>query len=97
MARRPCLTCGRPTTGTRCPTCGTSPGRNPARRNANYGHRHRTERARIAATLPAPCWYCEALVHPDQPWVAAHVVDGEPDSPRVPAHPACNERAKPRS
>jgi len=52
MARRPCIVCGRPTTGTRCPTCGTSPGRNPQRRAANYGAQHQAERSRLAATLP---------------------------------------------
>lgn len=47
-------------------------------------------------TLPAPCWYCGRLVFASERWVAAHVVDGDPSSPRVVAHPACNERAKAR-
>lgn len=95
MARRPCLTCGRPTTGTRCPACGTSPGRDPQRRAANYGHHHRTERARLARTLPAPCWYaCGTILEPASDWVAAHVIDGDPTSPRVVACRTCNERAK---
>lgn len=98
MARRPCLACGRPTTGTRCPTCPTTPGRNPARRAANYGHAHRQERARLAATLPTPCWYgCGTLLTTDQPWVAAHLEDGNPTSPRVASCTTCNENAKTRT
>ncbi len=94
MARRPCLACGTPTTGTRCPTC-PSPGRNPQHRAANYGTAHRTARAALAATLPAPCWYgCGTILHPDDNWVAAHLTDGDPTSPRVPACRSCNERAK---
>ena len=95
MARRPCIECGRPTNGTRCPTCGTSPGRDPARRAANYGAAHRAERARLATTLPTPCWYgCGTTLHPEDRWVAAHIEDGNPTSPRVAACPTCNEQAK---
>lgn len=95
MARRPCLACGRPATGTRCPTCGTSPGRDPQRRAANYGYAHRQARAQLAATLPTPCWYgCGTLLQPEDRWVAAHITDGDPNSPRVAACPPCNEQAK---
>lgn len=95
MARRPCLVCGRPTTGSRCSSCPPPPGRDPQRRAANYGHAHRTERARLAETLPAACWYgCGLIIQPGDRWVAAHVVDGDPGSPRVVACAPCNERAK---
>lgn len=97
MARRPCLACGTPTTGTRCPTCGTSPGRDPQRRAANYGTAHQAERTRLATTLPTHCWYgCGTLLHPGDRWVAAHVHDGDPQSPRVVSCRSCNERAKDR-
>ncbi len=95
MAKRPCLACGKPTAGSRCPTCPTSPGRNPQRRAANYGHAHRKARAELADTLPAYCWYgCGLRIYPGMTWVAAHINDGDPDSPRVVACTSCNERAK---
>ena len=97
MARRPCLACGRPATGTRCPTCPPSPGRDHARRAANYGTAHRRARAQLEQTLPSPCWYgCGTTLHPGDHWVAAHVHDGDPNSERVVSCPTCNENAKDR-
>jgi len=48
----------------------------------------------LGASLPAPCGYCHRIISPAERWVAAHVVDGQPEYGYVVAHPACNERAK---
>lgn len=45
--------------------------------------------------LPAFCGYgCGTLLMPDDDWVAAHVVDGQPEYGYIAACPTCNERAK---
>lgn len=96
MARRPCIQCGRPTSGSRCSTC-PSPGRDPARRRANYGAEHQRARRSLGATLPTPCWYgCGRILSETDDWVAAHEVDGDPHSPRQVTCRACNEQAKVR-
>ena len=101
MARRPCIVCGQPCSGSRCPRH-PSPGRDPQHRAANYGAAHQRIRAQLEGTLPTPCLYadtdpnCAGIVTSDERWVAAHIVDGDPTSPRAVAHPACNERAKVR-
>lgn len=59
-----------------------------------YGREHQQIRRDLSLTLPAPCGYCGVTITPGERWVAAHVVDGDPDSPRVVAHPGCNERGK---
>ena len=95
MARRPCIVCGHPTNGTRCPTHAHSPGRDPQRRAANYGEAHRRARATLTGTLPTPCWYgCGTILTTNTDWVAAHQVDGDPTSPRVASCRTCNEQAK---
>lgn len=40
--------------------------------------------------------YCGNIIEPGQPFVAAHVVDGDPTSGWDVAHGLCNERAKDR-
>lgn len=50
MPRRPCLTCGTPTTGTRCPAC--SP-RRPSAHARGYDADHR---AATAAAIAAEPW-----------------------------------------
>lgn len=84
-----------PTPCPRCHTLGTCQHRGHTSSTARgYGTPHQHARSAIQATLPAPCWYCRDIIHPTDPWVAAHLVDGDDTSPRVPAHRACNEQAK---
>lgn len=61
-----------------------------------YGAVHQGVRRALSATLPAPCGYCGAMLYPDEAWVAAHRVDGDPAAGWLVAHPMCNERAKER-
>ena len=88
---RRCLRCRELFTGPRCPSPACS-----SREARGYGQAHQAARALLAASLPAPCGYCELLIHPGERWVAAHVIDGKPEYGWKLAHPACNERAKTR-
>jgi len=96
--RRPCIVGGCPriaTSGARCVAHERQRDRARGTRQARgYGADHQRARAELATTLPAPCWYCGVQVAIGQRWVAAHVVDGDASSPRVVAHPRCNEQAK---
>lgn len=81
-----CLDCGAISTSSRCPD---------HTRPHIYGRRHRSAREALRDTLPAPCAYgCGTMLDPDGPWVAAHVVDNEPDAGWVAACPPCNLRAR---
>lgn len=86
--------CGQLTTGTRCAEHERARNNSTAR---GYGADHQRQRAELERTLPALCWYgCGTLLLATDPWVAAHVVDGDPTSPRVVSCRSCNERAKRR-
>lgn len=91
--RRPCIEagCSFTTAATRCTRHHAL---YMARRAANYGATHRALRTELGATLPGPCFYCGDTVTAET-FVAAHLRDGDPASPRVVAHRSCNERAKP--
>lgn len=93
MPIRHCLDCGRLTPNTRCPTHQRQRDNSTTR---GYGTHHQQQRAILADTLPTPCYYCGHIIPPTARWVAAHIIDGNPTSPRVVAHPDCNERAKRR-
>ena len=102
MALRPCLECGTPTNQTRCPTHTTThraqqnQGR-PTSTTRGYGTQHQQARKQLATTLPTHCWYgCGTILTPNSNWVAAHITDGDPNSPRVVSCRTCNERAKQR-
>ena len=89
--------CGQLTTRTdrRCgrPDCARP---DSSTHTGNYAE-HRAWRERLKATLPAYCWAgCGRWLEPDGDWVAAHVVDGDPDSPRVATCRSCNEGMKRR-
>lgn len=88
---RPCVECPTLTTGSRCPAH-----QRPGTTARGYGTDHQHQRQALAETLPAPCYYCGQTLTPTDRWVAAHIIDGDPTSPRVPACPACNEHAKRR-
>ena len=87
--KRPCLTCGTPTTGTYCPT------HRKTTTQRGYGTAHRQARTQLARTLPALCGYgCGRLLTAESRWVAAHRVDSHPEYGYLAACPSCNERAK---
>lgn len=77
--------------GTPCRECER---RRPSRQVRGYGPAHDRARRALAATLPAACVYCGAIVGLGERWVAAHLVDGDPSAGWGVSHPACNERAK---
>lgn len=92
MARRPCIVCGQPGNGSRCPRH-----QRPGTTARGYGTEHQAARADLARTLPAPCGYgCGTTLTPDGPWVAAHVIDGDPTAGWIASCRSCNERAKVR-
>ena len=87
--QRPCLTCGVPTGGTYCPR------HRRTTKERGYGLQHQRARARLAETLPTLCGYgCGRTLHPGSPWVAAHVIDGDPTAGWIVSCRSCNERAK---
>lgn len=60
-----------------------------------YGEDHQRARQDLKATLPGPCGYgCGRILEPDGDWVAAHVVDGQPELGYLASCRSCNERAK---
>jgi len=65
-----------------------------SRQARGYDRSHDRARRMVAATLPAPCGYCGVTIIPEQRWVAAHVVDGQPAYGWMASHAECNERAK---
>lgn len=98
---RPCIEPGCPlTTGrTRCAAHERARQREaeacrPTTAARGYGAAHQGARRLLAASLPAHCGYCGLIVDPGEPFDAAHVVDGDPSSGYVVAHPRCNQRAK---
>lgn len=89
---------GNVTTTTRCRACTTAyeAGRRGTTTQRGYGWEHQQVRSSLAGTLPCPCGYCGVTVERAEPWVAAHVRDGQPEYGWMVAHPVCNERAKVR-
>ena len=67
-----------------------------SREDRGYGADHQRARRALAAALPQPCAYCGVTVTAAERWVAAHVRDGDPTSPRMVAHPSCNARYRGR-
>jgi hypothetical protein len=89
--KRPCLTCGAPTTGSYCPA------HRRTTTQRGYGAAHQRARAQLAQTLPTPCAYgCGTILYPGGRWVAAHIVDGDPSAAWIVSCRSCNERAKHR-
>lgn len=60
-----------------------------------YGQTHRKARERLRTGLPAPCGYgCGRVLEPDDKWVAAHWIDGDPTAGWLASCLSCNELAK---
>ncbi len=76
--------------------CAACERRRPSRQARGYGANHQRARATIAAMLPAPRFYCRTVIGQGEPFVAAHVVDGDPAAGWAAADAACNEGAKVR-
>ena len=101
--KKPCIDCGTPTTGTRCPVHET---RHRAavnrtqtlRRKARGGRpQYSGQWARQAAAVRAnatTCWLCGDGPRPNDPWQADHLypaaLTGGAPGPALPAHRSCN-------
>jgi hypothetical protein len=99
MTLRPCLDCGALVArASRCSGCEAGRERrrgSPSRRG--YDSRHVAARLTLRDTLPGPCGYgCGTWLWPNGQWVAAHVVDGNPDAGWIASCRTCNQRAKGR-
>ena len=93
---RPCLDCGKPSSGSRCAPCNTKRNagkeatRNPNRK-ALYDNDYR-KAAKLVRDTATVCWVCGEGPRPTDPWQADHVRGGDPSSPLLPAHRSCNAR-----
>lgn len=88
--RRPCLVCGTPTPGARCP----AHARPTSRETRGYGTAHREARRRLGESMPAPCGYGCGTILTAATFVAAHVIDGDPSAGWIASCRSCNERMK---
>jgi hypothetical protein len=82
-----------------CPAFAVDRGRCPAHRQTTvergYGKEHLGARHVLAGTLPRFCAYgCGTWLSAADPWVAAHVEDGDPTAGWVVGCVPCNQRAK---
>lgn len=94
---RPCTICGRLTNGARCPAHRpprTGGNHTRTRQQRGYGIDHDRARRQLAAQAFKTCGYCGGDIGPNDPWHAAHRQDGHPELGWMPAHPACNIRAR---
>jgi hypothetical protein len=103
---KPCLDCGAIANAARCKRCTSQ--RNIARHAARpqYQGDYKTRRAalrREAQRTDAPCWLCGQAIdyladaqHPHS-LHADHVSPGDPASPLMPSHKACNEKRATKS
>jgi len=66
MPLRPCLVCGTPTNGSRCPK---------HKLDRKWGRPHRRVRAEwepLVAAGQVDCWRCGKRIQPGQPWDLGH-------------------------
>lgn len=92
---RPCPY-GHPPYRGRCPPCEKARDRRRGTATQRgYDAEHRVARNDLRQYLPALCGYgCGTLLYPDGEWVAAHVIDGNPNAGWLASCRRCNERAK---
>lgn len=105
MPMRPCLDCGRPTEGSRCPSCRGEQNRARDQRRGTttargYGAEHQAARAAWEPVVHAggvlcrryPTGLCVApdpVIQPDEPWHLGHP-DRHCAAPKAPEHALCN-------
>ncbi len=102
--KKPCLKCGLPSEGSYCPLHAPLPyygNRSKGKKQRGtttergYGTDHRAARKELAKQLPTACAYgCGRVLTEDTPWVAAHVIDGDPLAGWMASCVRCNEQAK---
>jgi hypothetical protein len=79
----------------RCPPCAQSRERERGTTTQRgYGVQHQRVRVALGDILSAPCGYCGTTIVKGEPFVAAHVVDGQPEHGWMHAHALCNARAR---
>jgi hypothetical protein len=101
---KPCLECGKITTGaSRCEEHETerweiiNATRNqrnrftPKRKGTHYGGDY-GKRAEIVRRTAVICHLCGDTYRANDPWTADHLIAGDPNSPLAPAHRSCNSR-----
>jgi len=103
MLKKPCIDCGAPTVGTRCPKHdeahrGRVNATQTARRRARGGRPQYSgtwaRQSRAIRDNATVCWLCGEGPRPDDPWQADHLypaaMTGGAPSPALPAHRSCN-------
>jgi hypothetical protein len=104
--KQPCLDCGTPTSGTRCPThlrahlhkrdTRQTAARKQQGGRPKYGGTYRGEAAAVRATATV-CWLCTYGPRADDPWQADHIRQFEReggDGGLAAAHRSCNIRRR---
>lgn len=81
---RPCLTCGKLTTNSRCEPC-------DKQAHAHYRGDY-ARRAKHIRETAIRCHLCGQGYKQDDPWTADHLIPGSTKSPLLPAHRSCNSR-----
>jgi len=97
MVLKPCLDCGKPTEGTRCPDDQRRRERTRGRASASrrgYDRRHRAERSRWAPKVSlgqVDCARCKERIEPGAAWDLGHTDDRRAWT--GPEHQDCNRSA----
>ena len=93
--RRVCLGCGVLTAyGSRCETCKAEQDREIEARRGERQHYKGdyAKRAKQVRATAETCHICGQGWKQGDPWQADHLIEGDPESPLLPAHRSCNIR-----
>jgi hypothetical protein len=106
---KPCIDCGTPSNGTRCPTHAAQRGatlqasQNARRKQtggrSKYGGTYQRGARGVRATATV-CWLCGGPANPDDPWQADHLEQGDRrggptgSTELAAAHRSCNIRRR---